>query len=214
GTRPARKRTARTACPCCGAAQHSKGADGRPLLTSAGPVRLVRRHLRCPDCRHSGYAVDDEVGLDGYLSRRLLRLACLGAADGSFARASEYLREYLALGVCAETLRAYCQKQGQHMADWQPQREAVAEAFPRAAGQVNPPDGWGDLKIAAFAKRPLAEPAGVADWASRDVPRPAARTLFAALEPIDAFQKRLRPQAARLGVTEPKELHVLADGAE
>lgn len=109
------------------------------------------------------------------------------------------------------------------MADWQPQSEAVAEAFARAAGQpefqmdagkVNTPDGWRDLKIAAFAKRPLAEPAGVADWASRDVPRPAARTLFAALEPIDAFQKRLRPQAARLGVTEPKELHVLADGAE
>ena len=211
------------ACPCCGAVQHSKGADARSLRTSAGPVRLSRRHLRCPDCRHSGYAVDDEVGLGGYLSRRLLRLACLSAADGSFAQASQHLHEYLALDVCAETLRAYCQKQGQHMAGWQPSSEAVAFAFAQApgqpefqmdAGKVNTPAGWRDLKIATFAKRPLAEPAEVADWASRDLPRPAARTMFAALEPIDTSQKRLRPQAARLGITEPSGLHVLGDGAE
>ena len=209
------------ACPCCGAVQHSKGADARSLRTSAGPVRLSRRHLRCPDCRHSGYAVDDEVGLGGYLSRRLLRLACLSAADGSFAQASQHLHEYLALDVCAETLRAYCQKQGQHMAGWQPSSEAVAFAFAQApgqpefqmdAGKVNTPAGWRDLKIATFAKRPLAEPAEVADWASRDLPRPAARTMFAALEPIDTSQKRLRPQAARLGITEPSGLHVLGTG--
>ena len=109
------------------------------------------------------------------------------------------------------------------MGAWQPASAAVAEAFARApgevefqldAGKVHTPQGWRDLKAACFAKRPLGDPAGVEDWEQRDLPAVTARTLFAAVESIEEFQKRLRPQAARLGVTDPAAVHTLGDGAE
>jgi hypothetical protein len=179
--------------------------------------------LACLSCGLNGYAADEALGLDGYLSPRALRLACLAASDVSFASAAEYLGEFCGVAVAPETLRLACQRRGQQAADWQAQAAEVEAAFARAAGEmelqldagkVNTQDGWRDLKVASFAQRPLGKPAGTDAWDSRVLPAPTARLMVAALESIAVFQKRLRPEAARLGLGDPAAVHVRGDGAE
>jgi hypothetical protein len=151
------------------------------------------------------------------------RLACLETSDSSFARSAEKLQAYCGLDVGAETLRKYCEQEGKHMADWQPHSAAVADTFAEAlgeleftldAGKANTLTGWRDLKIAIFAKRPLGAPATVAEWATRPLPDATARTMLAAIEPIEEFQKRLRPLAAHVGIRDADQVYVLGDGAE
>jgi hypothetical protein len=186
-------------------------------------VTLRRQHLRCRCCALSGYAVDELLGLGSYLSKRVRRLACLASSDRAFAVAADYLHEFCGIAVSAETLRLQCEQQGQQMAAWQPRSVSVAEQFAQAvgelefqmdAGKANTLEGWRDVKLAAFVKRPLGETATVAQWDTRELPAPTARTMFAAIEAIDEFQKRLRPQAARLGISDPATIHALGDGAE
>ena len=163
------------------------------------------------------------LGLDGYLSKRLRRLACLLTSERAFVPAAECLQACCGVDVSAETLRQECERAGQHMAGWQAASPTVGEQFVQAmgvvefqmdAGKANTRQGWRDLKLAAFAKRPLGQPATVLEWDTRSLPVPAARTMFAAIEPIEEFQKRLRPQAAQLGITEPAAVSSLGDGAE
>ncbi len=151
------------------------------------------------------------------------RLACLETSDSSFAKAAEKLQEFCGLDVSAEVLRKYCEQEGKQMAQWQPQCQSVAETFAQAvgeleftmdAGKANTLTGWRDIKIGIFAKRPLGEPATVAEWATRTLPAVTARTMFAAIEPIEEFQKRLRPLAAHVGITDSKQVDSLGDGAE
>jgi hypothetical protein len=192
-------------------------------MTSVGEVRLRRIHFACAACQLNGYASDAAVGLEGYLSPRLRRLACLAAADQAFARSAAYLQEFCGIHLSEETLRLACEQQGQRMAAWQPTSPAVAETFRRAvgemefhldAGKANTLEGWRDLKLACFAKRPLGKAADVTAWDQRDLPTPTARTMFAAIAPIEEFQGRFRPQAVGLGLSDPAAVHALGDGAE
>jgi hypothetical protein len=192
-------------------------------VTSAGRVTLERHHFTCRGCSLSGYLADQLLGCENFLSKRMRRLACLETSDSSFVKSAEKLHEYCGLDVSAEVLRKYCEREGQQMAQWQPHCETVAETFAKAvgemeftmdAGKANTLTGWRDLKIAIFAKRPLAEPAPVADWATRTLPEVTARTMMAAIEPIEEFAKRLRPMAAHLGLTDSKQIYSMGDGAE
>ena len=110
------------------------------------------------------------------------------------------------------TLRLQCERHGRAMAAWQPAKFECGRTVCPSRRRTGISDrcrqgqhfaGCRDMKVAAFVRRPLGEPATVAEWESRELP---ARTMFAALEPMEAFQKRLRPQAARL--------HALGNGAE
>jgi hypothetical protein len=153
----------------------------------------------------------------------MLRLACLETGDSSFAKAAEKLQEYCGLDVCAEVLRKYCEQAGKQMSQWQPHSATVAETFAKApgefeftmdAGKVNTLTGWRDIKIGIFAKRPLGKPATVAEWATRTLPEATARTMFAAVKPIEEFEKCLRPLATHLGITDSAQIDALGDGAE
>ena len=192
-------------------------------MTSAGHVTLERRHFTCRTCGLSGYTGDTWLGCEAFLSKRMRRLSCLETSDSSFAKSSEKLQAYCGIEVSAEVLRKYCEQEGQQMAQWQPQSVAVAETFAQAvgeleftmdAGKANTLTGWRDIKIAIFAKRPWGEPATVAEWATRVLPDVTARTMMAAIEPIDEFQKRLRPLAAHLGLRDSAQIDSLGDGAE
>jgi len=109
------------------------------------------------------------------------------------------------------------------MAEWQPQETATPAAFAAAAGEVEfttdagkvntLEEGWKDLKIASFQKRPRAEPATPAEWASRKLPQPSARVAWAAIAPAKQFRRTWRRWSRRLGVGQAAELHVLGDGA-
>jgi hypothetical protein len=70
------------------------------------------------------------------------------------------------------------------------------------------------VKLAAFARRRRAEPSGSADYEQRELPGPSIRSVVAAVEPAEAFGRRCRGEAARLGRPADGPLSVLGDGAE
>jgi hypothetical protein len=192
-------------------------------MTAFGRVALTRRHFRCAGCGSSGYPADALVGLDGYLSPRILRLACRLSGDQSFDVAAQRLDELCLVSVDAETLRRHCEAAGAAMAAWMRNDPVAAESFDQAAGEVevqvdagkvNTIGGWRDLKVVAFAKRPLGLPATPAEWDTRHLPRPSARVVLADIEEIGTFRRDWRTWADQLGIGSGTELSVLGDGAE
>ncbi len=163
------------------------------------------------------------LGLDGYLSPRVLRLACRLAADRSFDVAAERLHECCGVTVGGETLRRYCTATGVRVANWVrtdpeaagPFREAVGEVEVQVdAGKVNTTTGWRDLKVVGFARRPIGPAATPAEWDSRELPGPTARVVLADIEGIDTFRRDWRVWADRLGVGSGSSVSVLGDGAD
>jgi hypothetical protein len=196
----------------------------REVFSCLGPIALRRRWwgARCP-CAPGGYHADATLGLDGGLSPRLQRQACRLAADLSFDRTREHLRELLGVSPAAETLRVYCERQAGCVARWQGHERASAAAFGQAqggwefavdAGKVNTrEDGWRDLKIAVAQKRPAAEPATPAEWESRDLPEATARVMWADIATARRFRRSWWARLRRLGLPAMARLHVLGDGA-
>jgi hypothetical protein len=196
----------------------------REVFTCLGPVALRRRWWgsRC-SCSPGGYHADAVLGLDGGLSPRLQRKACRLAADLSFDRTREHLRELLGVSPASETLRVYCERQAARALGWQGQEVASAEGFRKAeggwefaidAGKVNTREkGWRDLKIAVAQKRPLAEPAAPGEWESRELPEATARVMWADITAVKRFRRSWWARLKRLGLPSMARLHVLGDGA-
>jgi hypothetical protein len=79
---------------------------------------------------------------------------------------------------------------------------------------VNTWEGWRELRLGVFAKRPRGRPAPAADWGTRRLPAPCARVLFGGIQPAAQFGPRMRRWAGRLGIGDAAAVTVLADGAE
>lgn len=75
-------------------------------------------------------------------------------------------------------------------------------------------DGWREMRLGVFAKRPPGRPATPAEWDRRRLPGPTTRVLFAAVQTARLFAPRIRAWAARLGIRDPTTITVLADGAD
>jgi hypothetical protein len=183
---------------------------------------LKRRFFACPGCKLNGYHVDEQLGLDGFLSPRMMRFSASSVAVESFRASRDSIQEFLGVRVAAETLRKQVEAAATAMQDWA-MDESVGVSFAAApgciefqidAGKVNTQEGWRDFKICTFAKRPLADPATADEWDTRVLPNVTTRITVAALESIAVFEKRLRPLAAHLGIEDTSTIHTLGDGAE
>src|SRR5262249_43707062 len=149
---------------------------------------LRRTYFFCACCRQGEYAADELLGVHDYLTTRLRRLACLAGADKAFEPAALHIKEFLGVQVSAEKLRLTCHGQAKEMMSWHELAGEVTTFFERAAGEyefqtdatkVNTLEGWRDLKIACFLKRPRGEPAMPEQWATRKLPVPTARVVWA-----------------------------------
>ena len=191
-------------------------------MTAAGRVALQRRSFRCGGCGLTVYPLDDRVGLDGFLSPQATRLACLGAATWSFDVASDRLEELAGVRIDDETIRRHCHRAAEGLVK---RRDAAPpkETFAAAEGEVEfltdgvmtpTRDGWRELKLALYLKRPPGEPAGPEDWADRDLPRPTISVAYAAVGDSESFSARWGPRAEALGIDPSGPLTVLGDGAE
>lgn len=85
--------------------------------------------------------------------------------------------------------------------------------FQLDATKVNTTEGWRDLKLGVFARRPPGERATAAEWDTRKLPAPTARVVFAAVAPIEQFAPRIGLWAGRLGLTDTAAVTTLGDGA-
>lgn len=193
------------------------------MLTAIGPIRVDRWHGRCEPCGQVGFAADAVLGVDGGLTVRARRMACLAGVTDPFRKAEQVLSELAGWSLDAETLRRYCHAEAAQAAATRAERTAVPEAFARApgdrelhidAGKVNTPGGWRDVKLAVFAGRERGPTASSTDMAQRALPAPAVRSVIAAVDDAAAFGVRCRDEAQRLGLTDTTPLSVLGDGAE
>jgi hypothetical protein len=192
------------------------------VRTAAGPIRLFRWHSRCEPCGQVGFAADGLLGVDGRLSVRARRMACLAGLHDPFCKAERLLAELVGWSVGAETLRRTTHAEASAAAAGRGERTGLPRAFAAAsgdqelhidAGKVNTPEGWRDVKVAVYACRERGPSATADDDEQRDLPAPTARSVVAAVEDCGAFGARCVAEGKRLGIS-PSRLSVLGDGAE
>lgn len=190
-------------------------------MTAAGRIELARRSMRCTGCGVTAYPLDDRIGLDGFLSPGAARLACLLAADHSFAIAADRLAVLAGILLDDETIRRHCHEAAGVATA---RRETSAPpGFAAADGEVEfltdgvmapTRDGWREVKMTQFQRRVRGEPAEVAAWASRELPAPTVAAAYAAPLEAEAVAATWRPRAERLGIDPDGPLTILGDGAE
>jgi hypothetical protein len=149
-------------------------------------------------------------------------MACLLGVQRSFQKAEVALLEVAGWDLDDNTIRRLCHATAARAGSTRPQRD-TAEAFARTggdlewhidAGKVNTTGGWRDVKVAVVARREPGEPVTASEWDDRALPAPSVRSVVAAVEEAAAFGGRCAAEATRLGLTDPKAMHVLGDGAE
>jgi hypothetical protein len=188
-------------------------------MTAVGRIRLTRNYVTGAD---PGFPADAALGVDGYLTTAAARMAALAGVRQSFAKAEQLLAELSGWDLDDETIRQATHAAARGAAAARPERPDAARfaempgaiEVPIDAGKVNTTAGWRDVKVAVFAKRVAGEPAAPEQWAERELPAPAVRTVVAAVEEVSAFAGRVRSEADRLGVTTATDVTVLGDGAE
>lgn len=199
-----------------------KGTVSKVTLTAGGRVNLARRYFRCPACGWTSYPLDQRVGLADFLSPHATRLACLAVASWSFDVAADRLAELAGLRVDDETLRRHTLPAAQALLARRAAEQPAAAPFAAATGRVEfttdgvlapTRDGWREVKIAVFQKRPDGAGATPDEWATRVLPAATAAVAFAQLTDCDTFADHWGDWAKRLGVTADDALTVLGDGA-
>jgi len=156
------------------------------------------------------------------MSRQAQRMVCLAGASWSFDRASEHLRELCGWTASDTKIRQVCQQRAKQMAQWQREDPQAHRAFRQAPGEiefctdgtmVNTTEGWREMRLGIFAKRPRGAAATPQEWNTRELPQTTARVAFAAIETSARFGSRWNRWTQRLGIRDTSRLSVLADGA-
>lgn len=150
------------------------------------------------------------------------RMAVFAGTRDSFARAESTLRELCGWDRDDDTIRTRTHAAARRATTTRHGREdggrfdqapgAIEVAID--AGKVNTDTGWRDVKMAAFCKREVGEPASPADGAGRELPPPSVRTVVAAIEEAEHVTGRVRGESDRLDATTGSDVTVLGDGAE
>jgi len=60
-------------------------------MTAPGAMRVQRSHGSCQDCGQPACAADRLLGLDGWLTARARRMACLAGIPDPFRKAEELM---------------------------------------------------------------------------------------------------------------------------
>lgn len=193
----------------------------RVVTTALGPIAVSRPYWWHPT-DGGRFPGDEELGVEGFLTRQARRLVTLVGVEHSFARGQQLLAELCGWQVDDEVIRRTTHAEARRVGGERPER---ADAAPFAAanggtevlidaGKVNTLTGWRDVKVGLLVKREAGEPASVGGWEQRDLPTPTAGAVVAAIEEAEPFGQRLRRESDRLGVTTTGDVTVLGDGAE
>lgn len=149
-------------------------------------------------------------------------MAVLAGSSWSFDIASQRLWQLCGLRISDETIRQLTESAGQEVDRWLRRSEGAIENLKKANGNVefytdgtsvNTRQGWREMRLSVWAKRPSGDPADPSEWDSRSLPKPAARWLSAGVQSSEELGPQWSEIARRLGLGQGFGVSVLADGA-
>jgi hypothetical protein len=188
-------------------------------------VTVGRRYYACRSCGAKQVPWDAWAGVPGghRLTVQARRLVTLAGSTWSFDQAAERLEELCRLAVSNDVIRAVCDDEGGEARRWLLKESAEpAAAMARARGglefysdgvSVNTVDGWREMRLSVFAKRPAGAGVTPGRWKDRVLPEPAARVAWCAIAASHCVGSSWRRMLERLGLGRAEKLSVLADGA-
>ena len=222
----------------CGQQARFNGYRSKTFRTALGPLTLERAYYHCGACGQGSHPRDAALGLDGRsVSPGLERMIGSVAAEVSFARSSEMLRELAGLHVPTTQVEHVAKALGRDIAA--DERQVVASEPARAPTAYLGMDGTGvPMRPAETAGRAGKQPDGraktresklVTYWtaekrnaAGRPERDPGSVRVSAAIESaasrdtdpeVAPFGLRLRRMAERCSYADAPRRVVLGDGA-
>lgn len=159
----------------------------------------------------------------GCLTPQARRLAVLAGSSWSFDTASVRLKQFCGLSMSDQTIRRATEAAGTMAQRWMHECGGSAPEWERSEGPgefytdgtcVNTRQGWREMRLGVFAKRPAGEPASPQRWRDRKLPATTIRAAFCEIADSETFGGRWAPLAERFGWSRGKGLRVYADGAK
>ena len=147
----------------------------------------------------------------------------MGGSSWSFDIASDRLWELCGIRISDETIRQVTQAVGERAQGWLQASESAVEPLRKAEGNVefytdgtsvNTRQGWREMRLSVWAKRPAGEPAEPSEWVSRSLPKPTARWICGGIRTSEELGTQWAEMARRAGLSEGLGVSVLADGAK
>jgi hypothetical protein len=186
-------------------------------------VTVARRYYACGQCGVSRVPWDLWAGVDHrHLSPDARRMLTLAGMTWPFDLAAKRLKELCHLQTSDDTIERVCQDEGTRAQQFMKQSPAPAAQFAAAAGevefytdgvQVNTVNGWREMRLSVFAKRPAAAPTDPAGWKKRVLPEPTARVAICAIGPSYRISASWKTMLGQLGIEAGTPMSVLGDGA-
>lgn len=189
-----------------------------------GELTVERRYYAGRRCAHKSVPWDQWAGV---------RLGHLTAQDLCFGGAG---REQLVIrcgqrpaatvlwdSSSDQTIRRVSEEAGTRASSWLSSSPAALEKVQNAEGNgemytdgtcINTREGWREMRMNIFARRPRGPGVEPGQWADRYLPPTTARFAWAGISECHEFGRQWRDHAARLGWKEGRGLSVLADGAK
>jgi len=189
-----------------------------------GDVSVTRRYYSCRHCLVSQIPWDDWAGLtESHLTPQAHRMVTLAGSSWSFDVARDRLKELCGLRVSDETIRRVTEKIGKQAQDWLRSSPAAINPLRKAQGHVesytdgtcvNTREGWREMRLSVFAKRPAGQAARPEEWATRALPATTARWASAGINRSTEMGPQWAEIVRRLGLSKGFGVSVLADGAK
>jgi hypothetical protein len=196
----------------------------KTLVSCVGEVTVCRRYYASRDCDCKRVPWDEWAGIprDHKLTPQARRMVTLAGSGCSFDEASQKLRELCQLRVSNDVVRRVCNSEGEAAKGWLGRAPEPAQQMAKARGelefytdgvQVNTVDGWREMRVSVFAKRPASDPAEASQWRERVLEPPHCRVAFAAIGASHLIGASWSRMLEHLGLKNTERLSVLGDGA-
>ncbi len=192
-------------------------------MTAMGEVAVHRLYVACPSCRENTFPADARLGVVARLTARARKIACLFGTGWGFAAAASHLGDVCGWSISAQSLKRLCYAEASEVETWRTEEEATT-SFSEAEGSVEfqvdgtmvntTEEGWKEIRVGAFLKRPAGEPGRADTWGSRIVPAPTARSVRVVIASAEDFAATWHAWANSLGIVLMSLITVLADGAK
>lgn len=223
----------------CGSRMESRGLREKPLLTILGPVAYRRSMYQCRSCNRTRYPGDEALDVEGTTrSPGLRRMMARAGSQSTFKEGREDLKAYAGIDVSPKDVERVAEETGREMEAWAEgeRQQLLVQEPPLRAVETIPVmyvsyDGTGvPMTRAELAGRKGKQPDGnsltreaklgcvftqtTTDEGGFPIRDPESTSFVGAIEPSEAFGRRIFAEAVRRGLYEAKQVVTLGDAAQ